>query len=240
MQAQQEGIAGADAAGPTARADKQVASRALLNGSVKADRVVEGNRATATLGHPDIHYRAAVSRSECLLADRPVAGSQVPATWVESWPAPTLQPVDIVMLDNLCSHKTGRPRLPSRSAEHSSCSCRPAAPSSTRSRWSLQNPKRNCAGSTLAASMLDLHRGRGLCARLVARRSTMPLQAEVAAKLRCYKSFSRCSAGLERLCLTFFKLCQSGRRRRLKCRTACCDDNPFRGSFYPCARVRTY
>jgi hypothetical protein len=55
-------------------------------------------------------------------------------TWVETQLAPTLRKGDVVILDNLASHKSAK-RLSSGSAAPGSSSCRPTAPISIQSKW---------------------------------------------------------------------------------------------------------
>ena len=54
-------------------------------------------------------------------------------TWVESQLAPTLQPGDVVILDNLSSHKSEKAKAILKSAARGSCSSRPQPRLTTRS-----------------------------------------------------------------------------------------------------------
>ena len=72
--------------------------------------------------------------------DGPINGASFLA-YVEQLLAPTLKPGDIVIMDNLGSHKGQAVRRPSERPEPSSSSCRPTVPTSTRSSRSLLSSK---------------------------------------------------------------------------------------------------
>jgi len=59
--------------------------------------------------------------------------------WFEAYTAQILVPElrlgDVVIMDNLSSHKSPATRAAIEAAGRSSASCRPTAPTSTRSRW---------------------------------------------------------------------------------------------------------
>ena len=78
-----------------------------------------------------------------ILFDGPINGIKFRA-YVENALVPTLHPGDVVIMDNLGSHK-GRPSGP-RSARpaHTSSSCRPTRQTSTQSRWSSQSSRTVC------------------------------------------------------------------------------------------------
>ena len=55
---------------------------------------------------------------------------------------PTLRSGDVVILDNLSSHKSPAQPGPCATSAHGSFSCRPTAPTSTRSKWPSQSSRR--------------------------------------------------------------------------------------------------
>ena len=68
-------------------------------------------------------------------------------TYVETQLAPTLRKGDVVILDNLASHKSAKPRPSSGSVAPGSSSCRPTVPISIRSKWPSPNSRPTCAES---------------------------------------------------------------------------------------------
>lgn len=62
-------------------------------------------------------------------------------TYTKTPLAPTRQPGDVVILDNLPAHKSERQKRSSRHETPSSCSYRPTAPILIQSRWSLPNAR---------------------------------------------------------------------------------------------------
>jgi hypothetical protein len=95
-------------------------------------------KADAPFGHWATQTFIAGLRCDGLTApwvvDQPM-NRQIFDTYVETQLAPTLQPGDVVILDNLASHKSAKPRRSSSSAELGSSSCRLTARTSIRSKW---------------------------------------------------------------------------------------------------------
>ena len=79
-----------------------------------------------------------------LVFDGPINGQSF-AAYVEQALAPTLNPGDIVVLDNLRSHKGAAIRATIRAAAPSFSSCRPTAPISIPSSRSSPNLNTSCA-----------------------------------------------------------------------------------------------
>lgn len=76
-------------------------------------------------------------------------------TYVETQLAPTLNPGDVVILDNLSSHKSEKAKAILRHAVHGSSSPRLTALISTRSKWPSRNSKRICAAPVPEPSTLS-------------------------------------------------------------------------------------
>ena len=68
-----------------------------------------------------------------MVLDGPMNGAWFLA-YVQRVLAPTLKPGDVVIMDNLAAHKSTPVRDASRPSARGSCSCRPTAPTSIRSR----------------------------------------------------------------------------------------------------------
>jgi len=83
--------------------------------------------------------------------DGPINGQSFLA-YVEQIPVPTLRPGDIVILDNLGSHKARRSGRPSARLAPSCSSCRPIVPTSIRSSRSSPSSRHCCARPQNAAS----------------------------------------------------------------------------------------
>ena len=66
-------------------------------------------------------------------------------TYVETQLAPTLQPGDIVILDNLPAHKSAAAEATIRARALGSYFCRPIAPTSIQSRWVSPSSRPCCA-----------------------------------------------------------------------------------------------
>jgi hypothetical protein len=66
-------------------------------------------------------------------------------TYVEQMLAPALRPDDVVLLDNLSSHKVVGAARRSRRKAHNSSTCRPTAPTSTQSSRLSPSSRRRCA-----------------------------------------------------------------------------------------------
>src|SRR5690606_14321376 len=75
-------------------------------------------------------------------------GVQLFLAYVEQFFVPTLAPGDIVIMDNLGSHKGEAVRQASAAAARSSCSFRLVAPTSTPSGWSSPSSKHSCERQT--------------------------------------------------------------------------------------------
>ena len=65
-------------------------------------------------------------------------------TYVETQLAPTLKPGDMVILDNLSSHKSEKAKAILKARGPGSSSCHRTAPTSIRSRWPLPSSRRTC------------------------------------------------------------------------------------------------
>ena len=87
-------------------------------------------------------------QAPCVI-DGPINGDSFRA-YVEQFLVPTLQPGDIVVMDNLGTHKSGAIRAPIRAAGARSSSCRPTRPISTRSSRSSPSSRPCCARPTSA------------------------------------------------------------------------------------------
>jgi hypothetical protein len=88
--------------------------------------------------------------SPCVL-DGPING-QLFTAYVEQFLVPTLKPGDIVVMDNLGSHKGQIVRQLIRAAGARILFCRPTAPISTRSSRSSPSSRPCCAGQTSVPS----------------------------------------------------------------------------------------
>ena len=103
-------------------------------------RAPHGQRviASAPFGHWKTTTVVAALRRTGLTApmvlDGPMTGPAFLA-YVQQVLVPTLEPGDIVVLDNLSAHRIGDVRAAIRAAGASSSCCRPIRPTSTRSRW---------------------------------------------------------------------------------------------------------
>jgi hypothetical protein len=103
----------------------------------------------APFGHWNTQTFIAALRHDGLTApwviDRPINRRRF-KTYLETQLIPTLTPGDLVVLDNLSSHKSAKAREDLKAAggwrlAPGSCSCRNTALTSIRSKWHLQNSK---------------------------------------------------------------------------------------------------
>lgn len=78
-----------------------------------------------------------------LVFDGPI-NTQVFEAYVEQFLAPTLRPGDIVIMDNLSSHKGPKVRDLIEAAGASLRTCRPTVPTSTRSKRPSPSSSRSC------------------------------------------------------------------------------------------------
>jgi transposase len=87
--------------------------------------------------------------------DGPING-ELFTLYVEKVLVPTLAKGDVVILDNLGSHKGKAARRAIRAPAPISSSCRPTAPTSTRSNRASQSSRRICAKPRNAPSQLSM------------------------------------------------------------------------------------
>jgi hypothetical protein len=120
-------------------------------------RCARGMRLVTKVPHGHWHTLTFLAALRCdrieapCVIDGPINGRSFLA-YVKQMLVPTLRPGDIVIMDNLGSHKRQAIAVPFAALAPSSCSCRPTRPTSIRSNRSSPSSRPSCASSTRAPS----------------------------------------------------------------------------------------